>query len=62
MQNALGGNPASDQVFESWPGKPGFLTTQAELSPPESDEPPPEGPEGLDIARHRVVAETRIFV
>jgi hypothetical protein len=57
MQNALGGNPASDQGFESLPGQAGFLTTQAELPPPESDDSPPEGPEGPYIARYRMVVE-----
>jgi hypothetical protein len=50
MQEALGGNPSSDQWPESLPVQAGFLTAQAQLAPPESDNPPPEGTEGPHVA------------
>src|SRR5262245_40504706 len=60
MQDALGGNPALNQHLESPPVQTGFLTTEAELPPPESDDPPPEGAQGPHVAGHRVVVEVAL--
>src|SRR5687768_11025907 len=57
VQDTLGGNPTVDQHLEAPPVHAGFLTAEAQLPPPESGDPPPEGPQGPRIARHRMVVE-----
>jgi hypothetical protein len=57
MQDTLGGNPAVDQHLESPPVHAGLLTAEAQLPPPEADDPSPEGPQGTPVARHRMVVE-----
>jgi hypothetical protein len=61
MQDTLGGNPAVHQCPESPPAHTGLLTAQAPLSPPESDDPPPECAQGTLVSWHRMVVEVVVI-
>ena len=60
MQDTRGGNPAVNQCPESPPVHASLLTAQAQLSPPESDDPPPECAQGTHSPWHRMVVEVAL--
>jgi hypothetical protein len=60
MRDALGGNPAVNQHLEAPPVQAGFLTAEAQLPPPQPDDPPPEGAQGPHVPRHGVVVEVTL--